>query len=244
VLSTRVPPRLQNLGFHRPEDKFFWDGRANSLEEQVTQPFANPAEMGFTSIEPVLERIRNLDNEYAPLVRRAFGIYLDELTEAHIGKALATFVRGIVVGNAPYDEFKRGNVSALTPAQQRGFGIFKMNCTGCHSGADLSDNKFHNIGLYEPTSRAGKDIGRMAVTLNKADFMAFKTPGLRNLAGKENTLGHDGTKTLDAVIENYSEGGTHRAKFNNLAPTVTALGLSTSEKADLKDFLLNGLVSN
>jgi cytochrome c peroxidase len=244
VITARVPQRLLNLGFHRPEDKFFWDGRANNLEEQVTQPFAKPAEMGFTSIEPVLEQIRNLSSEYGPLVRQTFGVNLDELTEVHLGKALATYIRSLIVGNAPYDEFKRGNVNALSAAQKRGFGVFKMNCSGCHSGADLSDNKFHNIGLYAPQTTNGKDIGRMAITRNRADFMAFKTPGLRNLAGKQNTLGHDGTKTLDEVIENYSEGGTHRALFDNLAPTVTALGLSAIEKTDLKDFLLNGLMSN
>lgn len=244
VVTARVPQRLLNLGFHRPEDKFFWDGRANSLEAQVTQPFVNPAEMGFTSIEPVLEQIRNLSNEYGPLVRGAFGLNLDQITEVHLGKALATYVRSNVVGNAPYDEFKRGNANALSAAQKRGFGIFKMNCSGCHSGADLSDNKFHNIGLYAPINAKSKDMGRMAVTGNRADFMAFKTPGLRNLIGRQSTLGHDGTKTLDEVIENYSEGGTHRALFDNLAPTVTALSLNSSQKADLKDFLLNGLISN
>ena len=83
----------------------------------------------------------------------------------------------------------------------------------------------------------------MAVTGSKADFMAFKTHGLRNLRGKENTLGHDGTKTLDEIIDNYSDGGTHRNHFDNVATTITALGLTTSEKLDLKDFLLNGLVS-
>jgi cytochrome c peroxidase len=242
VVTTRVPQRLINLGFHRPEDTFFWDGRAKNLEEQVTQPFANPTEMGFTSIEPVLEKIRNRSGDYGPLVRQTFGINLDELTEVHLGKALATYVRSLVVGNAPYDEFKRGNANALSAAQKRGFGVFKMNCSGCHSGADLSDNKFHNTGLYAP--QTPNDIGRMAVTGNKADFMAFKTPGLRNLAGKENSLGHDGTKTLDEVIGNYSEGGTHRELFDNLAPTVTALGLRSTEKTDLKDFLLNGLISN
>jgi|GEM_PF-534452 len=242
-IGTRVPSRLQNIGFHRPEDSFSWDGRATSLEDQVTRPFSNPAEMGFTEIESVIKKITNLGREYSTLVKAAFGQKLDQLSEQQLSYALASYVRTLVVGNAPYDHFRKGDTEAFTPAQRRGFGIFKMNCTGCHSGADLSDNKFHNIGLYDPRTHAGKDSGRMAVTGSKADFMAFKTPGLRNLRGKENTLGHDGTKTLDEIIDNYSDGGTHRNHFDNVATTITALGLTTSEKLDLKDFLLNGLVS-
>ena len=241
--TSRAPTRLQNLGFHRPEDSFFWDGRAGSLEAQVTQPFSNPQEMGFSSIQPVIRKIESLSSEYGSLTRDAFGIPVDGIAEEHIAAALASYVRTLIVGNAPYDRFRSGETTALTAAQRRGYGTFVMNCSGCHSGADLSDNKFHNIGLYAPTTANRKDIGRMGVTGNNEDFMAFKTPGLRNLDGKENNLGHDGTKTLDEVIENYSNGGTHRAVFDNVAPTLTAIGLTQSEKDDLKDFLLNGLAS-
>src|SRR5262249_52974405 len=40
--GTRRAPRLVNRGYGRT---FFWDGRADSLEVQVTQPIANPIEM-------------------------------------------------------------------------------------------------------------------------------------------------------------------------------------------------------
>ena len=84
----------------------------------------------------------------------------------------------------------------------------------------------------------------MAISKKKSDFMSFKTPGLRNLITKQNTLGHNADKTLDEIIDNYSDGGTHRAEFGNIAPTIHALDLSPSEKADLKEFLLNGLLTN
>ena len=64
----------------------------------------------------------------------------------------------------------------------------KARCGECHSGPLLSDQSFHAMG--EPPIGPGKDrdadgytrdIGRAAVTLDRGDAYAFRTPMLRNV---------------------------------------------------------------
>ena len=47
-VGTRRAPRLVNRGYGK---SFFWDGRAATLEDQVTQPIANPIEMASSPAE-------------------------------------------------------------------------------------------------------------------------------------------------------------------------------------------------
>ncbi|MFP6683129.1 MAG: cytochrome c peroxidase, partial [Polyangiaceae bacterium] len=90
----RRTPVITNLSFHDGRARFFWDGRAATLEKQVLEPFMNPDEHGFTKIDPVLTIIKQ-DPLYLSLYANAF----DEApTEANTAKALATFVRTLIAG--------------------------------------------------------------------------------------------------------------------------------------------------
>lgn len=231
--------RLVNLIFAKPEDKYFMDGRASSLEDQVGMPLVNRSEMGNANIEEVLTRIRSDDTNYAELVKSAFGIELDSFSEDELRKSLATFVRSIVVGDSPYDRFRRGDSSALSPQLRSGYGVFVMNCIGCHGGASLSDNRFHNIGLYPP----GADRGRGFISANVLVNFAFKTPGLRDLNRRQNKLGHDAKKPIEDVLLSYRIGGTHRLSYETIDPSIIGIGISIQEAEDLRAFLKEGLVS-
>lgn len=76
----------------------FWDGRAESLEEQAVGPIANPIEMGNTH-EACVETIASIDGYRVQFDK----IFDDGVTIENVGQAIATFERAIVTGPSPYD---------------------------------------------------------------------------------------------------------------------------------------------
>jgi cytochrome c peroxidase len=210
-VGRRSAPALINRGYGRA---FFWDGRAATLEDQVLQPIQDPNEMDMT----------------LPDVSARIG-----LTTEEISHALASYVRSILSGDAPYDRFVNGDRAALSPEQQEGLRLFrgKGNCTTCHVGPTFTDERFHNTGV---AWREGQfaDKGRSAVTGRIDERGAFKTPTLREIARTAPYM-HDGSlATLDEVIEYYDRGGnTNPALDSELRP----LRLTAAEKSALRAFL-------
>ena len=79
--------------------RFFWDERAETLEDQVLQPFQNTVEMGLTAAQ-ISERVSE-QTYYNQLFINAFGD--NAVTNDRISKALAQFVRSIVSYQSKYD---------------------------------------------------------------------------------------------------------------------------------------------
>lgn len=213
----------------------FWDGRAASLEEQAVGPMANPIEMGNTH-EAVVKNLKSIAG-YRPLFAKAFGT--EDFTLDHVAKAIATFERTVLSGNAPYDRYKAGEKKAMTAQQVRGMKLYfgKAKCDQCHEGVNFTSNGFHNLGVG--TDKPNPDVGRYAVTKNDADWGAFKTPTLRDIARTAPYM-HDGSiKTLEEVVQFYDQGGTPN---KNLDKELKRLSLTRDEKADLVSFMhaLNG----
>jgi cytochrome c peroxidase len=207
----------------------FWDGRANSLEEQALGPIHNPVEMGET-LENVVRKLNAI-----PEYKRQFQeVFQSDVTTDGIARAIAAFERTIVSGISPFDRAAAGDKNALSPEATRGSRIFfgKGGCVACHNGPFFSDQSFHNIGVGMNVEKP--DIGREAVTKDAKDRGKFKTPGLRNVANTYPYM-HDGkTATLEAVVEFYDVGGVPNP---NLDPLIKPLGLSDAEKKDLVAFL-------
>jgi cytochrome c peroxidase len=208
-------------------DSFFWDGRADSLEEQALGPIKSPGEMN----QPLDKMIKGVSDikGYAPLFEAAFPG--DKISEKTVAKAIASFERTIVSGTAPFDKWVAGDNSAISEQAMRGFDLFntKAGCAKCHSGWAFTDNGFHDIGV------ASADRGRGALLPLEAMQYAFKTPTLRNVAVRTPYM-HDGSETtLEDVIEFYNQGG--RAARPSLAPEIFKLNLTQAEKDDLIAFL-------
>jgi cytochrome c peroxidase len=220
--SRRNAPALINRAWGRA---FFWDGRIQTLEEQVLKPIQAPDEMDLT----LAEAERRVD--------------LDATT---ISRALATYVRSVLSGDAPYDRFINGDRGALSQEQQRGLQIFrgKGNCTACHVGPTLSDERLHNTGVaWRAAGATGvfTDPGGFGVTNKPEDRGAFKTPTLREVA-RTSPYMHDGSfRTLDEVVDFYSDGGRSNPAQD---PEIRPLRLTSSEKRALVAFLksLSGTV--
>jgi cytochrome c peroxidase len=208
----------------------FWDGRANSLEEQAKGPIANPIEMGMTH-DSAVERIKGIKG-YGPLFTAAFGS--GDVDIDRIAKAIACFERTVLSGNAPYDRYKRGDKTAMTAQQVRGMDIFfnRAKCDQCHEGSNFTLNAYSNLGVG--SDKPDPDVGRYAVTKDPRDWGVFKTPTLREIEHTAPYM-HDGSlKTLDEVVEFYNKGGIPN---KNLDQNMKALHLNEANKADLVAFL-------
>ena len=169
-------PALVNRGYGRA---FFWDGRSQSLEEQVVKPIDDPGEMG-SSVAAASARV---------------GVSATDLS-----LALASYVRSLLSGNSRFDRFVNGDREALTDDEQRGLVILrgKGNCTTCHVGPNFTDEKLHNTGVAWDGERQTDEGGGRG---------AFKTPTLREVARTARYM-HDGSlATLDDVVEFYDRGG-------------------------------------
>jgi cytochrome c peroxidase len=226
AVGTRNVPAIVNRAWGT---SFFWDGRAATLEDQVRQPILNPAELGMTPAG--VEALARSDR-YRSRFRTVFGA---EPTLALVGRALASYVRSIMAGDAPYDRYLAGKADALRADALRGLGLFSgpARCMTCHSGPLLSDEAFHNTGVAWRTGVV-TDEGRGGITGRPADRGAFKTPTLREVARTAPYM-HDGSlHTLPEVIDFYDRGGHDNP---GLDPQIRPLRLTAAEKGDLLAFL-------
>jgi cytochrome c peroxidase len=228
----RNAPTVLNAALNQ---RLFWDGRADSLEDQARMPVLNLEEMGHESAEDAAKSIAALP-EYPPLFKTAFG---DEtITLQRIARAIACYERTLVVGDAPFDKWWAGDAAAMDDAAKRGYELFidKAGCSQCHSlrqsYALFTDNDFHVTGAGK--DEGAKDPGRWNVTKDEADRGAFRTPSLRNVALTAPYM-HDGSlATLEDVVAFYDKGGEPHP---HLSPLIHKLDLSKDEKADLVAFL-------
>ncbi len=203
----RWAPSWVNAAYYT---SLFWDGRAASLEEQTGAlpghmgPISAPVEMGG-DVDAIVKTLNAIPG-YRKAFKEAFG---EGATRQNIAKAIAAYERTLIARDAPFQRYVNGDTSALSPAAKRGFELFrgKAQCVACHTPPLLTDNDFHNIGVPQ-VGPMKEDIGREAVTGDKADRGAFKTPSLYNSASFLFHM-HDGAfATMREVMEHYNQGGT------------------------------------
>ncbi len=108
----------------------------------------------------------------------------------------------------------------------------KAGCSNCHVGANLADEKYHNLGVGMNVDKP--DLGRFEITQDEKDKGAFKTPTIRNVALSAPYM-HDGSqRTLEEVVEHYNKGGIANPW---LSDKITPLNLTAQEKLDLVEFM-------
>lgn len=223
-------------------DHLFWDGRAGSLEDQALTALQSPTEMNM-GVDAASQRIADVE-AYKRLFEKSFGD--PRISARRIARALATFQRGITSRTSAVDRFLQGDRAALTDRQVYGLHLFrtKAGCMNCHSGALLSDNKFHNIGQSH-LGRPTEDLGRFLVTGDTADVGAFRTPSLRDVMHTAPYLHHGLIFSLREVIDMYDQGMPQiipkKAEDHPLlpekSPLVKPLQLTKEEKDALLAFL-------
>lgn len=220
----RQAPTVMNTAWVSP---LFWDGRAETLEDQAAGPITASVEMNgnFEHIVADLGSIK----EYKAWFDQIFPG--TGLTRENILTAIATYERTVVTGWAPFDRWVDGDERAISDAAKRGFELFngKARCSTCHTGWNFTDNKFHDIGL--PT----EDIGLAKYRPDDPKAMhAFKTPGLRNLTHRAPFMHNGKIPDLAAVVAIYDSGGSDRPSRSD---KIRPLGLTDIEKSDIVAFL-------
>ncbi|MBD8489947.1 cytochrome-c peroxidase [Echinicola sp. CAU 1574] len=193
--------------------RFFWDGRAATLEEQALEPISDAREMNL-AIEEAVDRLQ-ADEDYPERFELAFGT--DQITPDLIGKAIAQFMRTLVSGDSKFDLWIKGETE-LTPTEQLGMELFFThpdaslqirggNCGDCHLGFLTSGDRndflgFHNNGL---DTDENLENGLSSITGKDTDKGKFKAPTLRNIALTAPYM-HDGRfQTLEEVLDHYND---------------------------------------
>lgn len=216
-------------------NEFFWDGRAKSREDQALQPLNNPLEMDLSWVEAVSRMSR--DPEYPTMFEAAFGTSVIDSNLAV--QAMVQYEMTLVSANTKFDAWLRGEAS-FTLEEEMGRIIFNSergDCFHCHGSILATDNSFHNNGL---DSDAELQPGLFNVTRDEADFGKFKTPTLRNLAFTAPYM-HDGRfKTIEQVVDFYSDSVQNNRNVDVLMKKANSggLGLNKSEKEALIAFML------
>lgn len=222
-----APPLHRDPASGRMLGGLFWDGRANTLEEQAAPPLLNPLEMNNPDKASVVKKVRA---KYARAFRAVFGPgALDDPDRgfAHITEALAAFQRTPTFApfSSKYDRYLAGTAT-LDDREQRGLAIFedpaRGNCASCHPsrpGPDGSPPLFTNFA-YEnlelprfrdnpfyllppplnPDGQSFVDHGLATTTGDPRHDGMFRVPTLRNIT-RTGPYGHNGYfRRLDEMI--------------------------------------------
>jgi len=245
--------RLINSRFSN-EGSFFWDERAASLEDQVTQPIQDHVEMGFSGtngnpdFDDLVLKLSAIDY-YQTLFEFAYGS--SSIDENKIQRALAQFVRSIQSfdskfddgliqvpnPNAPFPNYTTqenlGKQLFLAPPQNGGAG-----CAACHAPPEFD---------IDPNTLNNGIIG-VAGSTTEIDVTNTRSPSLRDVVNPDGSLNgplmHDGSLTsLLDVINHYNfipNNPTNTNLDNRLNPPGSGplnLNLTNNEKDALVAFL-------
>ena len=233
----RHTPHLFNLAWSRT---FFWDGRAETLEDQARGPLNDPVEMD-SSEALMVERLGAVPG-YQEGFTEAFGDAA--VTEDRVVEAIAAFERTLVVDDAPFDRYVAGDPAAMSAAAVRGLALFRgeANCEVCHSGPNLTDQLFHNTGVPGIEDDLGRGELDKVGEFHQSPYAffntyrAFKTPSLRNVAETAPYMHNGSLETLEDVVRFYNAGGLH-PDTQGRSRDVHPLNLTDEEIQDLIAFL-------
>lgn len=200
-LTKRNSPGLNSLAF---SGSLFWDGRENNIMKLSLRPLSNHVEMGIEDIDALVSKVAAL-----PYYNQLFAAAFDDatVTSDRISMAIGYFLSAINSSNTRFDDYTAGNSSAMTAQEVEGMNLFdtKYPCGSCHNGGGggyTSNGTFRDIGM----DKVYTDLGRGTISGDPSDKGTFKVPNLRNVALTAPYM-HDGRfKTLDEVIDHYSNG--------------------------------------
>lgn len=180
--------------------KQFWDGRAETLQEQAALPIENPKEMNG-NFPTIIKKLKN-NQSY---LKEFNAIYPDGISKASITDALAEFQKSLPNYSSRFDQYLLGRIE-LNEKEKAGMLKFEtLGCVACHHGVGLGAGMFQKIGLIIPFYKEDKlehehDFGRYNITKDPEDIAFFKVPSLRNVA-KTAPYFHDGEiETLKEAI--------------------------------------------
>ena len=257
-LTTRHSMRLVNVRF-AIERKFFWDERAASLEQQITQPIRDHAEMGFSGLNgrpdfnALLTKLQAIPY-YNELFKLA---YTDiNVNELRLQECLAQFIRSIQSFDSKYDagraQITNGNQNFpnFTTSENIGKNLFQsapvFDANSSRIAGGFGCNVCHNAPEFDidPNSRNNGIIG-LANSANR-DITNTRAPSLRNLTKTNwrlNTnLMHTGNvRGLRGVLDHYNNIVLNQAQNPNLDPRLAPNGIG--QKLNMSETEISAVIS-
>lgn len=191
-------PTVFNAGLNVAQ---FWNGRAETLEDQIDGPVHHAAEMD-SDWDDIIGKLEQ-DESYKQHFEK---LYEDGITAANIKNAIADFERSLITEGSRFDRYLMGDLEALSESEIEGYQLFKdLGCASCHQGANVGGNLFVKFGVWDNYfedrgSHTDADLGRYNVTGRDRDRHVFKVPSLRAAAATPPYF-HDGSEeTLEGAI--------------------------------------------
>ncbi len=221
----------------------FWDGRSQSLKDQIINVLFNPLEMAGNST--MLNKGIPKDATYQPLFQLAFPEKkTDHIGVDEIATAIASYVNSLAPMSSAFDRYIAGDQKALTDDQISGFNLFmgKAQCGTCHFLPHFNSllPPFYNVSEVEVLGTPANDDPDKPVKdddpgrfdLYRIHFYrgAFKTPTLRNAAKTAPYMHNGAFKTLHSVMEFYNRGGGKGLGLNIKDQTLSASKLNLTPK--------------
>jgi cytochrome c peroxidase len=222
-----------------PQGGLFWDGRADTLEQQVDGPLFNPAEMDGGSVQAVARKLAS--GPYAAQFKRLFGAGVFADPRMAVDEAMFAIGRYEIEDRSfhpftsKYDAWLQGR-ARFTREELAGYLLFndpaKGNCAACHldrPGASgrpplFTDHQFEALGVpRNPAIPANRDpnyhdLGicgpyRTDMRTETQYCGMFLTPTLRNVALRR-VFFHNGIfHSLRQVIGFYVNRDIHPGRF-------------------------------
>ncbi|MGB1013075.1 MAG: cytochrome-c peroxidase [Nannocystaceae bacterium] len=249
--------RLVNTRF-AAEQRFFWDERAATLEEQTTMPIRDHAEMGYSgvdgdpSFDDLLAKLQATD-EYPVLFTCAFGD--DEITEQRMQLALAQFVRSIQSFDSKYDEGRE-----QVPGEQAPFPNFTedenagkqlwlappmFDPQGSRIGGGAGCGGCHRAPEFDIDPMSGNNGNVHSLNDTGFDFDVTRAPSLRDIYQTNGVpngpLMHTGDAGFSQVLDIYDNVAI-TPENQQLDPRLRPMGmgqrlnLTGPERAQLEAF--------
>jgi cytochrome c peroxidase len=247
----------------------FGAGDLNKNTEEVwsENPFAPATEINETGLSGLeAQNLEGMDlhrlvindtvlNElgYKPLFEAAFGPgFVEEDPALAFSFAVSAYLRSIYANQAPFQEFLKGDDTALTVNQMMGASLFfdrdKTKCMNCHHLPSFGGHRFARIGTADmhasnpdaiPTAlSSARNLGRGGFTQNTFDNYKFKVPQLYNTEDYA-TYFHGSSKTsLEAVLDYKLKAESENPNVSSNSIELSPIeDLTATEKQALLDFL-------
>jgi cytochrome c peroxidase len=235
-------------------EKFFYDLRADKMENQIEHVIFNQKEFR-TNYKTIFSRLEQSE-EYRERFQKAFkGQKAGGINKYTLSAAIASYIASLRGYNTALDLYLRGESNQIDPKVKEGFNLFmgKAACATCHFAPTFAglvppffeENESEVLGVFTAplSDTLDPDLGRLASgrLADEADFYkySFKTVSVRNVALTAPYFHNGAYKDLFEVVEFYNHGGAagRGVELPNQTLPSDSLGLKESEIEALVVFM-------
>jgi cytochrome c peroxidase len=237
-LIRRNTPTLINAALQASQ---FYDLRAATLEDQALSVVQNKDEM-HGSMKVAAARLWQ-SKGYRALFADAFPKKnRTDIDTLEVMNAIGSYVRSLVALNSRFDEYMRGDKTAMSTEEINGFNIFmgKAKCATCHymplfNGSfppryTLIESEVIGVPQSVNGNKIDSDMGRYDILKVEAFKHAFKITTIRNAARTAPYMHNGVFKTLEQVMDFYNKGGGAGLGYKVTNQTLATDKLNLSEK--------------